>query len=319
MDTIKNSRISAHQVECLRTFLKNIVIQNPEIFLDTLCSINKILKTCYQNASIASDENALLYCSIIAKHQQILLQFLTNNNKFVVYTVQKLLIQWILLLSNKEDLDQFDVIETQESLISDLHNIHYAFLENNLNISFGTGIDAVLEIYHHILKDFRHQLLQDIDECFEERIVHHAGWRILCMLNKCFIIENYIVNSHSTAFQTVPNEILVPSLSIIADIKKIEQTANMIDVESINEIINVIKSLSKKIDVNMAHICNLLNHGYHPVIRKVLKILLLVVESKSNVESIVEGLSSVLNYAKRIISIPDKIRLEDLLNPDDDD
>ncbi|CAG8685730.1 4856_t:CDS:2, partial [Dentiscutata heterogama] len=185
------------------------------------------------------------------------------------------------------DLDQFDVIETQESLITGLHNIHYAFLENNLNNSFGTGIDAVLEIYHHILKDFRHQLLQDIDECFEERIVHHAGWRILCMLNKCFIIENYIVNSHSTAFQTVPNEILVPSLSIIADLKKIEKTANMIDAESINEIINVIKSLSKKIDVNMVHI--------------------------------VEGLSSVLNYAKRIISIPDKIRLEDLLNPDDDD
>ncbi|CAG8751988.1 1252_t:CDS:2, partial [Dentiscutata erythropus] len=289
MNTIENSRISAHQVECLRTFLKNIVIQNLEIFLDTLCSINKILKTCYKNASIASDENALLYCSIIAKHQQIL------------------------------DLDQFDVIETQESLITGLHNIHYAFLENNLNISFGTGIDAVLEIYHHILKDFRHQLLQDIDECFEERIVHHAGWRVLCMLNKCFIIENYIVNSHSTAFQTVPNEILVPSLSIIADIKKIEQTANMIDVEFINEIINVIKSLSKKIDVNMAHICNLLNHGYHPVIRKVLKTLLLVVESKINVGSIVEGLSSVLNYAKRIISIPDKIRLEDLLNPDDDD
>ncbi|RIB04809.1 hypothetical protein C2G38_652598 [Gigaspora rosea] len=246
-------RISAHQVECLGTFLKNTVIQSPEIILDTLCRINRILKTCYQNVSIASDKNALLYCSIIAKHQQILLQFLTNNNKFVVYTVQKLLIQWILFLSNKEDLDQIDVIETQETLITSLHNIHDAFLENKQSISFGTETEAVLEIYHHVLKDFRHLLLRDRDEDFEEIIVHHFGWRILNMLNKCFIIENYIVNGHNTACQTVPYEILVPSLSIIVDIKKIEKTANMIDAESINGIMNVIKSLSKKIDINMIH------------------------------------------------------------------
>ncbi|KAF0339062.1 protein Lines-like 1 [Gigaspora margarita] len=312
---IENSRISAHQVECLRTFLKNTVIQSPEILLDTLCRINRILKTCYLNSS---DKNALLYCSIIAKHQQILLQFLTNDNKFVVYTVQKLLIQWILFLSNKEDLDQIDVIENQETLITSLHNIHDTFLENKQNISFGTETEVVLEIYHQVLKDFRHLLLRDRDEDFEEIIVHHFGWRILNILNKCFIIENYMVNGHNTACQTVPNEILVPSLSIIADIKKIEKTANMIDAESINGIMNVIKSLSKKIDINMIHICNFLNHGYHPVIRKVLKILLLVVESKSNVGSTVECLSGVLNYAKRIISISDKIQLEDLLNPDDD-
>ncbi|CAG8604013.1 12715_t:CDS:2, partial [Racocetra persica] len=227
MDTIENSHISAHQIKCLKTFLENTVIQSPDILLDILCRINRVLKTFYQHVSITSDKNALLYCSIIAKHQQILLQFLTNDNKFIVYTAQKLLIQWIFFLSNKECLDQIDVIETQESLITGLYNFNYASLENEHSISFGTGTEAVLEIYHHILKDFRHQLLQDSDEYFEEKIVHHVGW--------------------------LPNEILVPILSIIADIKKIEQTTIIVDAELINGIMNVIKNLSKKIDMNTIH------------------------------------------------------------------
>ncbi|CAG8552966.1 17444_t:CDS:2 [Cetraspora pellucida] len=318
MDTIENSPISAHQIKCLKAFLENTVVQSPEILLDILCRINRILKTCYQHVSITSDKNALLYCSIIAKNQQILLQFLTNENKFVVYTAQKLLIQWIFLLSNKESLGQIDVIETQESLITGLYNFHYIFHENEHSISSGMGTEAVLEIYHHILKDFRHQLLQDRDEYCEERIIHHVGWRILNMLSKRFVVENYIVNGHSADFKTVSNEILLPSLSIVADIKKIEQTTNMVDTELINGIMNFIKNLSKKIDMNTIHICNLLNNGHHQIIRKVLKILLLIVESKSSVGATIECLSGILNYAKRIISMPDKVQLENLLNPDDD-
>ncbi|CAG8580578.1 4801_t:CDS:2, partial [Scutellospora calospora] len=176
METIENSHISAHQIKCLRNFLKSTDIQSHEILLDTLCRINNALKICYKHVSIASDKNALLYCSIIAKHQQTLLQFLTNDNKFVVYSVQKLIIQWIFFLSNNENLDQIDVMETQESLITGLHNIHSAFFVKNPNAPFGIETGAVLEIYHHVLKDFRHQLLKDDDELFEQRIVHHVGW-----------------------------------------------------------------------------------------------------------------------------------------------
>ncbi|CAG8848078.1 30841_t:CDS:2, partial [Racocetra persica] len=41
-------------------------------------------------------------------------------------------------------------------------------------------------------------------------------------------------------------------------------------------------------------------------------------ESKSNVGATIGCLSGILNYAKRVITMPDKVQLENLLNPDDD-
>ncbi|CAG8530028.1 13770_t:CDS:2 [Acaulospora colombiana] len=276
--------------------------------LDALSKFNRALVKLYQNEDkIISENYDFLDCKELVKEQLFLTRLLKSEDEFVVYATQKLLTQWLLITSNKEIvLDQFDVSEIQKRLLSNLYDIYSTSAKDKQRTCMRT-LEAVLEIFHRVLKDFRQRLsLRDDD--YGQNLRQHAGIQLLSLLDDQFTIEKIFLQMNSDFYYGIP----VSSLVIFNDIKKLDR---IIDTERDYDLADSVKSLSEKIDSNISHVIALLNHKYQPINRKVLNILHLVTESGKNVGVIIASLAGVLEYTQRIMTSPDRDHLKNLLEP----
>jgi len=137
-------------------------------------------------------------------------------------------------------------------------------------------VGSVLEIFHSILKDFRRRL-SVINEDAKHNLVQHAGCQLLNILNEHFDTEK-IMNTDNES----KNLIIVPTLTVILDIKKLEadEIENVLDFH----LMQVFQSLSGKINSKIESICGLLCYGYLPAVRKVLDILHYTMKFSNNID-----------------------------------
>jgi hypothetical protein len=149
------------------------------------------------------------------------------------------------------------------------------------DISSSATIESVLEIFHSILKDFRHRLSEVIDEDAENILSQHSGCRLLNVLNECFKMEQ-ITNITDAS----NNLIIVPTLTVILDIKKLEIYGAEVALDSY--LMQIFQSLLEKVDSKIESICGLLCCGYLSTVRKVLNILHHTVRSTSSIDMVRE-------------------------------
>jgi hypothetical protein len=142
-------------------------------------------------------------------------------------------------------------------------------------VSYFTTVESVLGIYHSILKDFRHRLSDA-----EHNLKQHAGCRLLNVLNERLETEK-IMNIDDDENN---NLIIVPTLAVILDIKKLKAY----EIENVlgSHLMQVFQSLSEKVDSKIESICSLLCCRYLPAVRKVLNILHHTVRSTNNINMV---------------------------------
>lgn len=193
-----------------------------------------------------------------------------------------MLFNYLLLITicfypkKKPIVDNINIEETQRQLLKKICDLYNDKLKD---ISSSATIESVLEIFHCILKDFRHCLSEVIDEDAENILSQHAGCRLLNVLNEQFKVEQ-ITNIADTS----NNLIIVPILTVILDIKKLE--IYEIEVALDSYLVKIFQSFLEKVDSKIESICVLLCCGYLPAIRKVLNILYHTVKSTSNIDMV---------------------------------
>jgi len=165
------------------------------------------------------------------------------------------------------------VEEIQRQLLCDL------YINKLKDVSSSATIESVLEIFHSILKDFRHCLSGVINEDAEHNLSQHAGCQLLNVLNEWLEMEK-ITNITDTS----DNLIIVPTLTVILDIKKLEayEVEDVLD----SYLMQIFQSLLEKVDSKIESICGLLCYRYLPIIRKVLNILYHTVKSTNNIDMV---------------------------------
>lgn len=169
-----------------------------------------------------------------------------------------------------------------------LYDAYSTFITNNLPYASNTitiicTLEAIQEIFHQILKEFRQRICdpslrssysnEDDSKQHKERerrenedIRQHAGFQLLVLLNERFLIEEMIPtnnnnnHNHSESSNAIISRgydrIYISSLSVLADIKKLEKIfivnkEHEGDEENrriMNTIIDVIGNISGKID-----------------------------------------------------------------------
>ncbi|CAG8698566.1 6387_t:CDS:2, partial [Rhizophagus irregularis] len=318
------TELSEYHVEILKDFLNDFQLSSTfsstnnvsekfkyqQLILKRLSIITNALRSCYQeDFRIANNECAIKFCKLLSKNQLILAQYLIHNDNFIVYLTKKLLTLWLLLISNEKPIvDNINIEETQRQLLKKICDLYNDKLKD---MSSSATIESVLEIFHCILKDFRHCLSEVIDEDAENILSQHAGCRLLNVLNEQFKVEQ-ITNIADTS----NNLIIVPILTVILDIKKLE--IYEIEVALDSYLVKIFQSFLEKVDSKIESICVLLCCGYLPAIRKVLNILYQTVKSTSNIDMIFTILTSIRDYTGQILAASDVQKLNGCPTLDND-
>ncbi|CAB4425348.1 unnamed protein product [Rhizophagus irregularis] len=318
------TELSEYHVEILKDFLNDFQLSSTfsstnnvsekfkyqQLILKRLSIITNALRSCYQeDFRIANNECAIKFCKLLSKNQLILAQYLIHNDNFIVYLTKKLLTLWLLLISNEKPIvDNINIEETQRQLLKKICDLYNDKLKD---MSSSATIESVLEIFHCILKDFRHCLSEVIDEDAENILSQHAGCRLLNVLNEQFKVEQ-IANIADTS----NNLIIVPILTVILDIKKLE--IYEIEVALDSYLVKIFQSFLEKVDSKIESICVLLCCGYLPAIRKVLNILYHTVKSTSNIDMIFTILTSIRDYTGQILAASDVQKLNGCPTLDND-
>ncbi|RIA96306.1 hypothetical protein C1645_395547 [Glomus cerebriforme] len=178
------------------------------------------------------------------------------------------------------------------------------YIDKLKGVSSSNTIESILEIFHSVLKDFRHRLSDVINENAEHNLAQHAGGRLLNILNERFEIERIInIDDGSN------NLIIVSTLAVILDIKKLE--ADKIEDALSSHLKQAFQSILRKVDSKIELICGLLCCRHLSAVRKVLAILHYTVKSTNNIDMIFMILTGIRDYTERILSSSDIQKLID--------
>ncbi|GBB83309.1 hypothetical protein RclHR1_10030004 [Rhizophagus clarus] len=312
--------VTQYHVEVLKNFLNDFQLQNTfitinvseefkyqQLILKRLSVITNALNSLYQqDFHITDNKYAIKFCNLLSKNQLILAQYLIHNNNFIVYLTKKVLTLWLLLISNEKPIiDNINIEETQKQLLKKICDLYNDKLKDVVS---SVTIESVLEIFHSVMKDFRHRLSEAIDEDVGNILSQHACRRLLNVLNEWFKMEHITDASN--------NLIIVSTLIVILDIKKLEIYEAEIAKDSY--LIQIFLSILERVDSKIESICGLLCCGYLPAVRKVLDILHYTVRSTSDIDMTFTILTSMRDYTGKILAAFEAQELNGYLMFDND-
>ncbi|CAI2168280.1 9875_t:CDS:10 [Funneliformis geosporum] len=278
-----------------------------------LSTIKHVLQSYYmQDTSCLDNECATKFCYLLLNNQHILARYLVHNDDFIVYLGKNILTFLLLLISNKKLLiDNVNLEEIQRQLLETVCDIYISSLDKLKDLSVSASVLSTLEIFHSILKDFRHRLSDVINEVEEHNLTQHVGCRLLNILDERFDFEK-VMDMDSKDKKLI----IIPTLTVILDIKKLtaDEIENVFDFHLVQDFQNILKKINSKIE----SICDLLCYSYTPVVRKVLDILHCTIKSSNDVDMIFLILTGIRNYTEKILAISDDQTLVGCLKLDDD-
>ncbi|CAG8465425.1 1976_t:CDS:2 [Funneliformis mosseae] len=289
----KFDETSDFQVEHLENFLNDFQFLNTidtskelkhqKLILIRLSTIKNVLQNYYMHdTSFLVNERATKFCNLLFNNQRTLLL-----------------------------IDNVNLEEIQRQLLETICDLYISSLDKLKDSSVSASVESALEIFHSILKDFRHRLSDVINELAEHDLTQHVGCRLLNILDKRFDFEKIMDMSSKDK-----KLIIVPTLTIILDIKKlaIDEIENVFDFQLVQDFQNLLKKINSKIE----SICDLLCHDYPPIISKVLDILHRTMKSSNDINMIFLILTGIRNYTEEILAASNAQKLVGCLKLDDD-
>ncbi|KAG9297797.1 hypothetical protein G9A89_000102 [Geosiphon pyriformis] len=308
LPSLDHQEISDKEVRDLLTYMTKII---------------KVLRSWCQKVenSIITAENAGSYENYFnrLKSNYGLLVF-SIDDKFIVLTARKLFLQWVLVLSTDEInlIDDINPIDLQTQILSSINEVITFSLKISQDFTDPKiwnflAANALLEIHHYILKDFRKLLREHVEEDYmNSGFKGHIGYQLCSIQENWRWIEIFFnLLKLKTDFKEY-HLLFVSCLTILVDIKKLQE---IYDVQASFKDETFLQKLTCQIDPNINMISKILNYKHISIIRKALEVLLLT--AKSARDTVFQVLGSISEYTRNLFdsfneSLFDQILSEDI-------